>query len=320
MLPVNALQEAVHSIVRNLYRHPKKIFPSQQPQSLDLRSLEKVFGAPESFVVSQKANGLHMTLVLGTFRDGERFCCTMDRTGAVFFQEVQCHSKYFTGTLLTGECLTSKSHEKLFLAFDAVSVAGESLLGQGYCERMAAAQALEQQVTLGKFSMKRIDFRTKPYYELAQFLLTFEPVSEDDGLIFMPRDKPLAQTLPFKWKEHNTVDLLIEARNIINGAASGQWYWEIVQPLGIGRVVIDTSCPLIKTLEDFLQPTVGSFSVIFECLLRILQGASETTAVPVKIRHDKSTPNLAATVLGTIVSIRDGISRECLVSRFLALQ
>jgi hypothetical protein len=55
-----------------------------------------------------------------------------------------------------------------------------------------------------------------------------------------------------------------------------------------------------------------------ECLLKI-SPISETTAIPVKIRHDKATANLAATVLGTIVSINDSISREFLVSQFLAI-
>jgi hypothetical protein len=309
-------KEAVHSIVRGLYRHPRKLFPSQQPQSIDHRSLEKIFAAPEAFVVSQKANGIHMTLVLGTFPDENRtrFCCVLDRTGAVFFYEVTCHPDYFKGTLLTGEVLPSKSHEKLFLVFDVVAVSGESFLANGYVDRMAAAQLIEAQVVAGNFAIKNIDFKPKPYYSLHEFLTKFEPVSDDDGLIFMPRDKPLTQTLPFKWKEHHTVDLLIEARHMSNG----QWQWEIVQPLGIGRVTIDTSCPLIKTLEDFLQPSLLSFSVIMECLLKI-SPISETTAIPVKIRHDKATANLAATVLGTIVSINDSISREFLVSQFLAI-
>jgi|APFre7841882793_1041355.scaffolds.fasta_scaffold00309_1 hypothetical protein len=311
------LQEEVYAVIRQLYRHPKKLFPTQQPQSIDTKILEKIFGSPETFVVSQKANGIHMTLVVGTVASGDRFCCLMDRTGSLFFYEISCLPEYFLGTLVTGEVLSSRSQtapgtDRVFLAFDVVSVSGKSYLTAGYRDRMEAAQRLEEQATALFFVAKGIHFRKKPFYELSDFLYQFEPVSEDDGLIFMPLNKPLTQTLPYKWKEHHTVDFLVDARFL-----EGQWSWEISQPIGIGRVVIDTSSPLVKTLEDFLQPSVPRFSVIFECILH--PSPIELIIVPKRIRHDKSTANSAATVMGTVESIKDNITHSELVNRFLQI-
>lgn len=311
------LEAAVHAVVRGLYKHPKKLFPTQQPQSINRTTLEKIFASSSDFVVSQKADGLHMTLILGTIQGPcqTKFCCLMDRTGKLVFYEVTCHPKFFLGTLLTGEVLPSKTHDRLFLAFDMVACAGECFLNRGYSERMAGAFHLQTLGSAGQFSIKAVDFSVKPFYSLDRFLQDFKPVSEDDGLVFMPLHKPLTQTLPFKWKENNTVDLLIEGRFLPeNGPAAREWAWEVKLPIGIGRFIIDTTCPIIKTLENFMHSTIGTFSVIMECL-----PGSGNIIVPVKIRHDKKTPNLTATVLGTLSSIEDNITREDLITRFLAL-
>ena len=302
----------VHDAIRRLYQHPTKLFPSQQPQSIDRTTLPLLFKDPSRYVVSQKANGIHMTLLLARLPPTNTpVCCLMDRCNTVTFYQVTCLPELFDGSLFTGELIASQNTASpIFWAFDSIAYRGTSLLKEGYLKRLAAAEALAADSLAGKFSITSIDFRCKPCYKLFDFLGSFNPLSDDDGLIFMPVECPLTRSLPFKWKQQHTVDLLLHAR----GTTPGNYCYRVLQPAGMENVLqLDVhQSALLRTTEDLLVGcNTGEYQVVVECLLDTSH--DRCTAVPVRFRHDKNTANASATVVGTMRSANEHITQHELV-------
>lgn len=308
----SSLRAQIHGIVRRLYQHPSKLFPTQQPRSFDRASFVNIFQDCDSYVVSQKANGLHMTLVFANLPKLGNFCCMMDRSENIFIHEVVAPADFFLGTLITGEL-----QDDVFYAFDAVSYCGRSLLFEFYEKRMECSNRISEffDGEILRFSGKPLFYRTKKTYGMRDFLANFRSISNDDGLIFMPIDKPLTKTLPFKWKEKHTVDLMVRFRRL---ESSPRFAHQIVQPLGIGNVSLEQTenCILLSTFDDLAGPdlSIVDFCVVLECLI-----SPGMCVVPVKFRHDKKSANLAATVLGTMRSVAENISRSEIVDMFLSI-
>ena len=299
----------VHAIVRQLYQHPSKLFPTQQPRSFDRKSFVTLFEDSDKYVVSQKANGLHLSLIFATSEVFGNFCCTMDRSENVHLQAVCAPADLFAGTLVIGEIIGND-----FYAFDVVAICGRSLIREYYEKRLESSYWLSGLHEKGDFYFRNheIVYRTKATYSIPDFLDRFKPISNDDGLIFMPTDKPLTKTLPYKWKDQHTVDLLVRFQR----QADGDFSHQIVQPIGIGNITLETeNCALFSTFNEFSKSdaSIVDFCVVVECLV-----TGKLTVSPVKFRHDKKSANLAATVIGTIHSAVENITRSEIVEMFLS--
>jgi hypothetical protein len=290
-------------------RHPTKLFPAHQPQSLDRKTADMVFQKnSKKYVVSQKTDGLYSYLVIGTLsidNNDVLFCCTVGRNEVVEYFSIKCNKKFFHGTLVVGELI-----EKKFIAFDCFSMAGENQISNSYIERLKSVSKIQDDISKGFFSINGMEFLIKPVYPISEFVSNFRSISEDDGLIFMPVDDLLTKALPFKWKQKNTIDLLINAsfdQNGVNG-----WTYVIVQPRGISNVTLVTNCNMIETLESLLNTNrqTLNYRVIFECLLLLSVESTvvQYHAIPVKTRSDKKNPNLLATIRGTMESVISNIT------------
>jgi len=298
----------VYAKIRELYQHPTKLFPTQQPQSLLRRNLDTVFSA--NYCVSQKSDGQQMTLLIAHVGRIGPVCCLMDRREVLYYYEISCPEEYFAGTLIIGEKIGN-----LFLAFDTVAYCGGSLLLQDYRTRLSASDRFAAAVgTTIKFMAPAFEFRTKPCYATDTFLEEFVAVSADDGLIFMPLADSLTRAIPFKWKAKHTVDLVVEARRF-----GDSFQYLVIEPQGIeamGR--IDQSSALLTTAEDLLRgSTLDSYRVVVECLFT--KDSIGSKFVPVRFRHDKLLANQAATVFSTILCCEENITLDELVERFQCL-
>ena len=290
-------------------KHPTKLFPGHQPQSLDRKTADIVFNKnSDKYVVSQKTDGLYAYLVIGTLvieSDNVLFCCTIGRNEIVEFFSIKCSKKFFLGTLVVGELV-----EKKFIAFDCFSVTGENLISKNYIERLQNLSKIKNDIAKGFFSINGMEFLVKPVYRISEFVANFRSISEDDGLIFMPVDDMLTKALPFKWKQKNTIDLLINAS--LDQPDSGCWSYVIVQPRGLSNVTLITNCNMIETLESLLSTNkrIFQYRVIFECLLLLSVESTvvQYNAIPVKTRSDKKNPNLLATIRGTMDSVISNIT------------
>jgi mRNA capping enzyme, catalytic domain len=302
-----ATEALVYARIREIYRHPTKLFPTQQPQSLERSNMDAVFNS-KNYVVSQKSDGHQVALLFTKIDRLGPVCCLFDRRERLFFYEVFCPVDLFNNTLIIGEKI-----DDLFLAFDVVSYCGRSLLHENYRTRLESSNFFSERVETGEidFRSPKIQYRTKPVYSLDDFINSFVSVSADDGLIFMQVEQPLTRTLPLKWKQQHTVDLLVEATR----SASAPFQYIILQPPGIGDGIrLDTESALLKTAEDLATgSSICKFKVVVECLVS-LNGVARF--IPVKFRHDKIGANLAATVLSTIKCVEENITLDEIIERF----
>lgn len=298
------IRNRVFSRIRQLYQHPTKLFPTQQPFSIERKDLPVVF-QPDNYVVSQKANGIHITLLISEIDGVGNTCCTMDRCQNLVFFKVVAPKELFAGTLILGEMIGS-----LFFAFDVIVFEGTSLLNDVYGDRMQKSTIMDSYVSTSKFKMLGTDgflYKTKPFYPIDSFLDDFCSVSDDDGLIFMPSKSRVGLSRPFKWKKDHTVDLLI---SVAREPGCGFSY-KIVQPVVTG-LQLDTTCPLLRTMDSLLLETnIEKFTVIIECTV------AYTTAIPVIIRYDKNVPNQACTVISALKCIEENITKAEITEWFL---
>lgn len=220
-----------------------KFNPAPQPVSLSLSDLPLL--KKESYKVTEKTDGIRYLMLLIRYNNqDEPVCIMMTRKFDMYEIPVICSEVYFQGTLVDGELVWEYEVDptipprQLFYVFDIIACAGESLVSKPFLERIKMVTFL--------FDIQKYDILLNPrdWIDIArvlatknkiicegnQYALQFRPkqfynVDEleeiwkrrdtlkhsNDGLIFMPSNESIhigTDWSQFKWKPHNTIDLL----------------------------------------------------------------------------------------------------------------
>lgn len=247
---------------------------------------EDVVHLERGYVVAPKTDGKRMSLVLGaTEAEDVPYAALVDRSGgivplavagsrALTDAAVGEDADLFEGTLLDCERVGAS-----LVLLDAVAVAGYSLADtEDFRVRLRLAAAAAECVDL-RDGTTPLRFRTKEFVPVAA-LATVDYAAGADGLIFMPRMKPVQRgrsaTL-FKWKPQHTFDALWR---------KGQ-FW-----LGDDAALVP-ACELLPNIaprDDLCE------DVVYELFPRATGGWTVGD-----VRTDKgTTPNQASTVRATL--------------------
>lgn len=345
----------IQAEIRRLWRLPStcKHIPTPNPVSIERKHLDTV--ATNRYVVALKSDGIRYLLLLSRWPEvlgGACFGVMVNRAGCAFEVKLFACAELFQGSLFDGELVREKISEfnfrrQVYLVFDVVSAAGESMINADYLTRLkliqtrffihddnamisriaqwdaiAAEYAVGGQIVSGG-NKRGLTFRPKNcsrVSELASMWRTLPgcpyPV---DGLIFTPVDEPVkigTHATMFKWKTCHTIDM-----RCFQKTKFMLWDDQTNKEIDANRTVFTVNeMQLTLTIEDTstLQRAVSTSSSDFvaEFGLIVKTAQSEVIATLKKTRPDKSNPNLVSTVERTIVNILENISIEELIGKF----
>lgn len=229
--------------------------------------------------------------------DGERFLCVIrnaqmffiSRAMQVFRGPAHTALAQFNNTLLDGE-LCDKIR---FAIFDVLCVSGHNVMHAPLGDRLESIRPLFNAMLDSPFQFEMQQFM--PMSDLHGALARNAASERFDGIIFTPAKLPYRLGIDrnlFKYKaaDRNTVDLLVGSGcNLFcgGGKASGP-----MKPMG----------------SLSFAPAWIRDGMLVECLLtRLGQSAADHVWKPIKIRTDKTTPNVEWVVERIVQSIRDNI-------------
>jgi hypothetical protein len=221
-----------------------------------------------------------------------KMCVMINRALEVSLVPLSLPRDAYKGTILDGELLMQ---EKLFLVYDVVYVAGESVAHQSLIQRLQSADPIVAGIL--KLKTNPVTVRMKTFFDmkdLEEFQTRYLPTLgyKTDGLVFTPVDEPVRtgthETL-FKWKprDQNTVDFLVKKKDT---------RWSIyVQERGTMYFQGDL----------FEAPDWITDGCIAECQYVHSRGWK-----PVGLRTDKVHPNNRRTFYNTLTNIKEDIKWE----------
>lgn len=293
------------------------LFPGCNPRSVGREALRD-FHAP--YTIALKSDGVRYVLFL-TVRPDDRDAAValfVDRAWNMYEVEVVAPEAYFVdGTILDGELVWRQPREDalLYLAFDAIRVAGASLAERPFAERIAAAarctrhaeelgdaddverRALETNTLVVTHYDPPVRARAKRFVDRAHAVRLwadrFEADHRVDGVVLHRADRPYMcgtawDGRMYKWKAHATVDLRRD-----------------------GETLHTANGPLPETLRGRTvraTPSRVRGDGVVEFAARVT--ADEVALFAVRARADKPMANTLNVVECTIADIVDAVSIE----------
>jgi adenylate kinase family enzyme len=268
-----------------------KIFCGTHPISLTRQHFQHVQQFP--YLFSFKADGTRYMCVIWGGR-----MWFIDRSFSVWKGPYLEKLLPFDNTLLDGELI-----DKTFLVLDVLNSKGTNVMQKPILDRLRSIAELGSTFWTDPY----IQLRPQGYFPLSalnEVLRSHEAISPSfptDGFVFTPARLPYRlgidrNLFKFKPASHNTVDFLYH-----NGLLHVQ------QIVGSGKSMTSSMVPVaqLKLMDD---TTVRGR--IVECRWNIHQGSWEI----IKVRTDKTTPNVDWVAKRVIDSIKDNITRNDLYS------
>lgn len=297
--------------------------PAPQPRSLqrdDFRALKD--GA---FVVSEKADGERMTMLLCTC-NGRSCSMFVDRKLGIHPMSVAAARSYFKGSLFDGELVKTHDGREIYLVFDCIAIKGDnSIKDHAYTSRIQAVQDIfnvddcvhttDDAVRITKTgkiisggNRYALSFASKAWYSTDLIRTLVRKVQslpyQTDGLIFSPVDKPVGRSV-LKFKTTHTVDVEEHRDGSLHVGAGGG------PATATQRLRLDEVLPGLIVLD--VPPwdagrgasRVLELTVLGDRLLRYT-----------KTRTDKTHPNTSAVLLKTLENFDENIAVEELLELF----
>lgn len=209
-----------------------------------------------------------MTTRIGT--DDQPVCLLIDRAHNMYEIEVWANADYFKErTILDGELLWCLPNEcKLsFLVFDAIRVKGKMYTRQNYTNRLQIIQRIiytgeqdeseevldeiitDNEYILAKNNLNNLIIEPKRFLPSSMTMKIWKDrdnqMYRNDGIIFVKNSSEYcigtAIQNTYKWKPYCTIDVVIDAKNVIygNSNASGK-YTKISKVNGYSLVLFQT--------------------------------------------------------------------------------
>ena len=330
--------------LRSIWKLPNSIryFAGPSPVSLERKDMSIL--CEESCMLSLKTDGVRYLLLLTKSPHGECIALMINRKLVVYEIEVWANENFFEeGTILDGELVweyIGYTPELRFIVFDVVVVAGVSYKERSYADRLQCITNIvyanlheedafiERVVTEEKklvsmhndFNMRFVPKRCVLLKQVgALWDARHTTYHKNDGLIFTLNNRGIninTSTSIFKWKSDHTIDLQVRRRS----GANGPIYTILCQD-GPSCNVCDTihvsghnyTC-LLTTNEIIATAKDDEYIVECACSLDVLQHT--VTIFPMKVRHDKESPNSRHTIERTLVNIIENITLEEIVELF----
>lgn len=309
-------------------------FPGPNPVNVTKERASKV---SLDYVATLKTDGVRYLWMLTVRSDAtDPVSVMVDRSLNVY--EVECWAPsdfFYEGTLFDGELVWDMSTQKrlLFLVFDTVMVKGRRVISLSYDQRMQHARASlfggdvpdsdeeaeclvgEQSVILFKHNDHRLTVQAKnavPIEVVERLWRERGNLShKQDGLILTRKSAPLSTRATddiLKWKPKHSVDVVVvqdlNRDSGTNPVPTKRSSPKVLVSSDDGKTLIP--CPLKATLlpSDLLE-RVGD--LVLECDVESCKG-SEVVLAPLRIRTDKSIPNVKNTFLSTMESVKHEVT------------
>lgn len=314
----------------------ERLFPGCMPRSLSKQDLTYI--KENEYVLCEKSDGFRYFMVCTTIQKDEtqkkqNICFLLDREMNITIVQIGwIDSKiYEGGTILDGELIqTKKDNQWKFRIFDVICVAGcKEIKNKPYRKRMEKWTQILEKVYCSNV-MDTLLLETKELYKTTEINRLFCDMESHhhfdhgiDGIVFVPNADPVylnggTQKNLFKWKDNveHTIDFVIRKK----GKTEYVLYVMVqdFQPREIERkahLVEDTESKLLDLLpvlpwESNLKRFNTEKEIVVECkYYEPLDGW-----VPVKYRSDKKLPNGYRTLMGTLDTIKNPISKKDLLS------
>lgn len=307
------MEESLDFIFRAVIPRAQKLdkkrnskLPCCLPIDLSRREWNNIMLRPEEFLATPKADGTRV--FLGCLH-GKYFTVNRELTHVVLDETV---SRY--DFLIDCEQVMVEQTTIYYLAFDCLSVRGESLCMWPLKQRLAALRKLNEQVLSKLVKIKVIVKPVCGLLDMEKQLLEKEPNATTtrmrplwvgdkinipcDGLIFMKATAPYRSFgNMLKWKITYTADLAVESQQ--TPARGG--YLNAQNELVFQEII---------HLGTVLPPTTTTPLTILECKGFVKEEGDAVEWKVVKIRADKSRPNYEKVVQDLKDCIRDPITLE----------
>ena len=264
-------------------------FPGPQPVSIERKHFRH-FKKP--YVVCEKSDGVRHVVMAFMFQEN-KMCVMINRALEVTLVPLSLPKTAYQGTILDGELVDGK----LFLVYDAVYVAGQSVGSVDLITRLKTAEPIVSGIL--KLASNPVTIRMKTFFnmrDMEEFQTKYVPSLDykTDGIIFTPIDEPIRtgthETL-FKWKprDQNTIDFLVKK-------TSTKWSM-YVQERGV--LVFESELPFDQA-PDWITD-----GCIAEC--QYMVDDSPRWWKPIGPRTDKVHPNNRRTFYSTLTNIKEDI-------------
>ena len=299
--------------------------PCPQPVSLERRDLLKLCEA--QYFVADKTDGVRYLLLL-TKLDGRNVAFFVDRSMNFYQTIVAAKQTFFhdRGTLLDGELAWHKPlHDSVdrrlvYLVFDVVCCANESLINHPYVERLQkirgivdlagaeirsadeASTAAKKGKIISGGTPHSMFFAPKQCLELSMISTLLRQFPQmpyaTDGLIITRNELPVQSGRAkciFKWKMRHTIDLLVDEGVLYMGKGVNRLeFFNGIKGYSFQFPVVD--------IENIAGRVVAEFAISVE---------NKTVALSLdRIRSDKGHPNSEFTIQRTVQDAEDAISVE----------
>ena len=327
-------------------------FPAGQPVSVQRENLKSIRN--DDYLVSLKSDGIRYFLFLTMCR-GTPIAVMIDRALNIFEIEVWANESFFANdTLFDGELVwehRGQSPTLLYLVFDVIMIRGNYCADMSYSDRLmmihkyilpvAPAGVSKDDEQLEQYIIDEDKVFSMNNYHSLKFaskkVLKAENVeciwSErtsvahmNDGLIFTKNNDSALKSKStsystFKWKQDNTIDVLMSVDESDNYEMKlrDETSIVVVDKLKYGSRVYEVKVVPNRLIQCIVESEMRTSNVskcvefVAECTIYIDNNTSVINFFPIKRREDKTSPNNMTVARATIKNVVDNITFDEIV-------
>ena len=280
-------------------------FPGSQPVAVEKKNLP----LKEKYMICEKSDGERSILIL-IYINKKPMCFMINRKNEFYFTDFSFKKEVYEGSIFDGEIIKTKTGNWNYLIHDCMCYNGTSFLESNHRARYACGIDL----IVKRYNPKPTDclcIKTKIFYDYGpEITKTWDHIKKTtenqiDGLILTPVNHPIVfgrDTLLLKWKETNTLDLLVK---IVSKKINLYYYKKTLAIYKSFKPDSENYKAIVNFVKndenvDLVQGVIIEFEIskdleTFKCY---------------KIRTDKSIPNGEITLNNTIKNIEESITVE----------
>jgi hypothetical protein len=288
------------------------MFPGSQPVAIEKKDL--IILKKKEYVVCEKTDGERIILIIINI-DNKPMCFTINRKNEYFYVALSLKKEVFEGTIFDGELIKNKNDEMTYIIHDCLSYNGRNFMNLNHRLRYAAGIDF----IVKRYLHKKNDFfkiKTKLFYNFIHasdktggIKTTWKHIQETtenciDGLIFTPIYEKIIlgrQNTLFKWKEFNTIDLLVksykEKINLYFHKNGNKLFKSFDKDS-------DNYSIIVNYFSENSLDLKGNIIIEFKYSIK------NEIFTPYRIRNDKDKPNGEITVINTLKNIKESIILE----------
>jgi hypothetical protein len=287
-------------------------FPGSQPVAIEKKDL--IILKKKEYVVCEKTDGERIILIMINI-DNKPMCFIINRKNEYSYVALSLKKEVFEGTIFDGELIKNKNNENTYIIHDCLCYNGRNFMEMSHRLRYSAGIDF----IMKRYIHKENDFfriKTKLFYNFIPssdksggIKTTWKHIQDStensiDGLIFTPIYERITlgrQNTLFKWKDLNTIDLLVktykEKINLYFHKNGNKLFKSFDKDS-------DNYRRIINYFSDHSLELKGNNIIEFKYSI------INEIFTPYRIRNDKDKPNGEITVINTLKNIKESITLE----------